>query len=114
MLTNSKLTVYHKTEEDHDYKWVRHNYEQVWFFGGKGSSTNKGYETANDCQVRVPYDLNSNLDISDFKIGDILVPQELDIDIDSETDLQEYDYFNITAITNNQHGPNKHIHLSGK
>ena len=27
---------------------------------------------------------------------------------------EKYDYFNITAITNNQYGPNKHIHLSGK
>ena len=42
------------------------------------------------------------------------MPQELKIDIDSETNLQEYDYFNITAITNNQYGLNKHIHLSGK
>ena len=114
MLTNSKLTVYHKITDKHKAKWLRYNYDEVWFFGGKGSSTNKGYENANDCQVRIPYFQNQNLDISNFKIGDILVPQELKIDIDSETNLQEYGYFNITAITNNQYGLNKHIHLSGK
>ena len=114
MLTNSKLTVYHKNIENHKTKWSKYSYDKVWFFGGKGSSTNKGYENANDCQVRIPYDENLNLDISNFKIGDILVPQELNDDINNEKDLEKYDYFNITAITDNQYGPNKHIHLSGK
>lgn len=116
MITNSKLTVYHKgfDYEHHIETWTRFNYEKVWWFGGKGTSTNAGYENANDIQIRIPYDLNEGLSAVNFDIGDILVQGELNIDITRQQDLGEYQIYNITAINNNFFGNNKHIHLSGK
>lgn len=112
MLVNSSLTVYHKVEVDHDYKWVRYFYKNIWWFGGKGTSTNKGYDNANDVQIRIFYDLNPNLDYNNFEIGDILVQGEYK-DITSEEDIQS-EYYNITSLNNNVFGNNKHIHISGK
>lgn len=121
MLVNSSLTVYHKVfdEEKRVEKWIRYNYgdeteNKVWLYGGKGSSLNKGYENANDVKIRIPYDINENLDISNFKIGDILVQGTLDFDIATINDLQKYEIYNITSIMNNTFGENKHIHLGGK
>ena len=115
MLVNSSLTVYHKVEIGHDYKWVRYFYESIWWFGGKGASLNKGYENANDVQIRIPYDLNPSLDYNNFGIGDILVQGEYE-DIVSENDLKDLNipYYNITSLNNNVFGNNKHIHISGK
>ena len=113
MLVNSSLTVYHKIEEQHDYKWVRYNYKEIWWFGGKGASLNKGYENANDVQIRIPYDLNPSLDYNNFGIGDILVQGTLESDITSEEDIQS-EYYNITSLNNNVFGNNKHIHIGGK
>lgn len=113
MLVNSSLTVYHKVEDNRDYKWVRYNYEKVWWFGGKGSSLNKGYENANDVQIRIPYELNPKLDYNNFGIGDILVRGTLESDITSEEDIQG-EYYNITSLTNNIFGNNQHIHIGGK
>ena len=112
MLTNSSLTVYHKVEIDHDYKWARYFYKNIWWFGGKGSSTNKGYDNANDVQIRIPYDLNPDLDYNNFGIGDILVQGEHK-DITSEQDIQG-EYYNITSLNNNVFGNNRHIHIGGK
>lgn len=112
MLVNSSLTVYHKVEIDHDYKWVKYFYKNIWWFGGKGASLNKGYENANDVQIRIYYDLNPNLDYNNFGIGDILVQGEHK-DITSEEDITS-EYFNITSLNNNIFGNNKHIHIGGK
>lgn len=116
MITNSKLTVYHNGMDysKHEETWTRFNYDNVWWFGGKGTSTNKGYENANDIDIRIPYDKNDNLSPINFDIGDIVVGQELDIDIKTQSDLDNYEVYNITAINNNFFGNNKHIHLSGK
>lgn len=116
MLVNSNLTVYHKTfdEENRLEKWIRFNYEKVWFHGGKGASIHKGYENANDVDIRIPYDLNQNLNLDNFKIGDLLVPNSLELDIKTTSDLKKYEFYSITSITNNTYGPNKHIHLGGK
>lgn len=112
MLVNSDLTVYHKVENNHDYKWETHYYEKIWWFGGKGASLNKGYENANDVQIRIPYELNPKLDYNDFGIGDILV-QGRHGDITSEEDITS-EYYNITSLNNNVFGNNKHIHVGGK
>ncbi len=112
MLVNSSLTVYHKVEIDHDYKWIKYFYKNIWWFGGKGSSTNKGYDNANDVQIRILYDLNPDLDYNNFGIGDILVQGEHK-DITSEEDIQG-EYYNITSLNNNTFGNNKHIHIGGK
>ena len=117
MLVNGGVTIYHKIlDEDIDFgpyeKWERHNYSDAWFFGGKGAGINKGYQDANDVEVRIPY--NQELDINDFAIGDIIVKGILTDEIDTQDDLKEYQIYNITSINNNLFGNNKHIHIGGK
>lgn len=122
MIVNNKLTVYHKgfDETTRLEKWIRFNYgtdeseNKIWWFGGKGTSTNKGYENANDVQIRIPYDLNNGLNINNFAIGDILVKGFIEDDINVQQDLADYDIYNITSINDNDFGNSKHIHLSGK
>lgn len=116
MICNSKLTIYHQDGLDvatHSEKWRRFNYDNVWFFGGKGASLNKGYDNANDVEIRLPYDMNE-LDINNFKIGDIIVQGELTQDIATQQDLKNYQVYNITSIKNNNFGNSKHIHIGGK
>ena len=115
MITNASLTHYHKTidSETRLEKWIRYNYDNVWWFGGKGSSINKGYENANDVDVRIPYDKN-NIDISNLAIGDIIIKGTLETDITTQQDLKNYEVYNITSINDNNFGINQHIHLGGK
>lgn len=117
MLINSSLTIYHMSGLDTTTQletWTRYNYENVWFFGGKGAGAYKGYDDANDVEVRIPYNANESLNIDNFAIGDIIVQGTLNIDITSQQDLEEYLVYNITSINNNTFGNNKHIHLGGK
>ena len=96
MLVNSGLTVYHKwyDEDERLEKWKRFNYISAWWFGGKGAGINKGYENANDVQIRIPYDMNNNLDFKNFAIGESI--------------------YKITALINNTFGNNPHIHIGGR
>ena len=116
MITNSELTVYHKGFDDFSRSeiWTRYNYSKTWWFGGKGAGTNKGYENANDVQIRIPYKQNDNLEISNFEIGDILVKGRVELDITRQQDLSNYLVYNITSINNDDFGSEPHIHLSGK
>lgn len=117
MITNSSVTIYHMNGLDtttHLETWVRHNYSNVWFFGGRGASIDKGYDNANDVEVRIPYDQNSGLNINDFAIGDIIIDGTLELNINSQEDLQGYLTYNITSIKNNNFGNSQHIHLGGK
>ena len=115
MIINASLTHYHKTldETTRLEKWIRYNYENVWLFGGKGSSINKGYENANDVNVRIPYDKN-NIDIGNLAIGDIIIKGTLNTDITTQQDLKNYEIYNITSINDNNFAINRHIHLGGK
>lgn len=114
MIVNGELTIYHKVLENRTEKWIRYNYHDVWYFGGKGASINEGYENANDVNVRIWYDLNPNLDINNFAIGDIIVKGILTDDIETQQDLLKYETYNITSITDNTFGNSKHIHIGGK
>lgn len=116
MLTNTSVTIYHRNGLDPITRreiWDRHNYDNVWFFGGKGAGINKGYDNANDVEVRLPYSKN-NLNINDFAIGDIIVKGTLTTNIETQQDLANYQIYNITSITNNNFGNNQHIHIGGK
>lgn len=115
MITNSSLTVYHKeyNEETRLDKWIRYNYDKVWFFGGKGAGINKGYDNANNVDIRIPYNVNE-VDITKIKIGDILVKGILTQEITTQQDLINYDVFNITSINDNNFGNNPHIRIGGK
>lgn len=114
MITNSSLTIYHKVldEETRLEKWIRYNYSKVWFFGGKGASINKGYNNANDVDIRIPY--NMELDINNFAIGDIIVKGDLHQEIATQQDIINCEVYNITSINDNNFGNNPHIHIGGK
>lgn len=116
MLTNTDMTLYHKgfDEETRLNKWIRHYYEKVWWFGGKGANTQMGYENANDVQIRIPYENNENLNIADFSIGDIVCKGNIEKAITNQSELNGVEFYNITAISNNAFGNNQHIHLGGK
>ena len=117
MITNSSLTIYHKDGLDiatHFEKWTRYNYDNVWFFSGKGAGINKGYDNANNVEIRIPYNKNYGLDVNNFAIGDIIVQGTLDTDIETQDDLSNYLIYNITSIKNNNFGNNQHIHIRGK
>ena len=115
MITNSSLTIYHKGYDKTTRleTWTRYNYSKVWFFGGKGASINKGYDNANDVEIRIPYDENNNLNINNFAIGDIIVQGTLETNINTQEDLSSYQIYNITSIKNNTFGT-QHIHIGGK
>lgn len=115
MITNASLTIYHKEYDETTRleKWVRFNYKNVWFFGGKGASVNKGYDNANDVDVRIPYKQNQ-VDVDKIQIGDILVKGDLAKNINTQQDLSEFEFYNITSINDNNFGNNPHIHIGGK
>lgn len=114
MITNSSLTIYHKVldEETRLEKWIRYNYSKVWFFGGKGAGINKGYNNANDVDIRMPY--NKELNIKNFAIGDIIVKGDLYKEIATQQELMNYEVYNITSINDNNFGNSPHIHIGGK
>ena len=116
MLVNSSITVFHKGFDDSSRleTWTRYNYDKVWCFGGKGASVNKGYDNANDIEIRIPYNEYEDLEIGNFSIGDIVVQGTLDIDITTSEDLSDYETYVITNITNNTFGNNPHIHIGGR
>ena len=93
--------------------WNRYNYE-AWCFGGHGAGINQGYDNANDFNSRIPYKKNENLSVSNFAVGDIVIPQEVDIDITDESQISQYDRFNITSINDNNFGTRPHIHIGGR
>ena len=116
MLVNRDMTLYHKVldTETRLEKWERYYIEKVWWYGGKGANTQTGYENANDVQIRIPYEMNENLNIANFNVGDIVCKGNIEKTITSQSDLNGVEYYNITAINNNTFGNNAHIHLGGK
>ena len=118
MIYNNSITIYHKENDldtlTHLEKWKRYNYDKVWFFKKIKARINEGYTNANNVQVRIPYDENKNLNINDFAVGDIIVEGKIDLNIETQEDLSNYEIFNITGITNNNFGQEKHIHLEGE
>jgi hypothetical protein len=112
MITNKAITYYHKTlNENKLEQWTKTIFENVWVFGGKGSSINKGYDNANDVNVRIPMKLVENTDL--FKIGDI-VAVGIQGNITKQSDLKGIEFYNITSININDFGNNPHVHLGGR
>lgn len=117
MITNGSVTVYHYSGLDtatHLEKWTKYTYDEAWFFDKTEANENKGYDSANKVEVRLPYTKNSNLNIANFKIGDIIVKGTINEEISKQQDLAGYVIYNITSITNANFGKNPHIHLGGK
>lgn len=133
MITNNVITYYKKgLNENKLTKWTRYVFKNVWVFGGKGSSINKGYENANDVNVRIPMEYIE--DTSIFAIGDIvaigtptfeLYPDKnlfvndnlflgTQNDIIRQCQLNGIEFYNVTSININNFGNNQHVHLGGK
>lgn len=102
MLTNKDITIYHKmlNEETRLEEYRSFYYQNCWVFGGKGASINKGYENANDIEIRIPYSTNENLNIADFTIGDIIFIGKGIKFVKTQNDLNG-EVYNITSIINN-------------
>lgn len=112
MLSNATITYYHKTlGQDRLEKWDKYTFEKVWKFGGKGSSINKGYDNANNVDVRIPIEKVN--DVTIFQLGDILAIGELNA-IETQEDLQGQEFYNVTSININNFGGTPHVHLGGK
>lgn len=111
MLTNTKMTYYHKTlDENRLEKWNKIVFDNVWWYGNNGSSIYKGYAEANDVEVRIPLEEVSSIDI--FAIGDMMYKGEgPDIIKTSELDGKA---FAVRSYTINLYGGTPHIHLGGK
>lgn len=117
MRTNGSVTVYHYSGLDtatHLEKWTKYTYNEAWLFDKTEATQNKGYDSANKVEVRLPYSKNSNLNIANFAIGDIIVRGTIAEEINRQQDLAGYVIYNITSITNANFGNNPHIHLGGK
>ena len=116
MITNAEITIYHKEFDSKrkKEKWRRFNYDRVWKYGGVGSSINKGYDVANDIDIRIPYNKNEKLNIKNFSVGDIIVIGKTQLNINRQQDLSKYEIYNITSIINNTVGIEPHIHIGGK
>ena len=113
MITNKTITYYHKTlnKATRLEEWQKTIFTDVWVFAGKGSNINKGYENANDCNIRIPIEYVE--DTSIFSIGDIVAIGEQN-DITTQSDLKDVEFYNITSININNFGNNPHIHLGGR
>ena len=116
MITNGSLTIFHKgfDTETRLEKWIRFNYDKVWFFGGEGAGINKGYDNANNFDFRIPYDQYENLDVKNFAKGDIVINDTINYDITDDSELDDFKKFNITSINDNNFGEHQHIHIGGK
>lgn len=113
MITNKVITYYHKTfnKETKLYEWQRYTFTNTWVFGGKGNHLNRGYENANDVDVRIEMKYIDNKSI--FKIGDIIVVGYFG-DIEKQSDVEATEFYNVTSININDFGSQPHIHLGGK
>lgn len=113
MITNNSITYYHQVlnQTTRLPEWSKVVFEDVWVFGGKGSGINKGYENANDVNVRIPMEYVT--DTSIFQIGDIIAVGVQD-NISKQSDLNGKEFYNVTSININNFGNNPHVHLGGK
>lgn len=112
MISNGDITYYHKGLDQNKLEtWTRFIFEDVWSFGGKGSSINRGYENANDINVRIP--IEKAKDRSIFKRGDIMAKGKQG-NITKQSDLNGVEFYNVTSININDFGSEPHVHLGGK
>ena len=112
MITNKPITYYHKELDPNKLPiWIKYVFDSVWIFSGKGSSINKGYENANDMDVRIPMEYVRNKNI--FAIGDIVAVGKQS-NITKQSDLNGKEFYNITSVNINNFGSNPHVHLGGK
>lgn len=113
MLVNKEITYYHKVlnETTRLEEWERHIFRNAWVFAGKGSTQSKGYDNANELNVRIPMQYIKDVEL--FNIGDIVALGEQG-EIIKQSDLEGIEFYNVTKINVNDFGNNPHIHLGGQ
>lgn len=116
MLTNNKVTIYHKSGLDvatRLEKWTRYNYDDVWVFERKSASITNEIDNANNIEIRIPYNKNQ-INIQNLTIDDVIVVGHIELNINTIQDLKGYNTYVIDNITDNKFGYNQHIHIGGK
>jgi len=112
MIVNKAITYYHKGLDENKLEiWKKYVFLNVWVFAGKGSYINKGYENANDMDIRIP--MHYVKDKSIFTLDDI-VAIGIQPDINKQSDLKDKEFYNVTSVNINDFGNNPHIHLGGR
>ena len=112
MITNKKITYYHKTldSETRLEKWTKYEFNDVWCFARKSITENSGLANNNDIQVRI--EMKYVNDASIFNVGDIILIGTGN-NINTQNDLQGREFYNVTNIAINNFGGTPHIHLGG-
>ena len=112
MIVNKAITYYKKGLDSNKLPiWTKYVFSNVWIFGGEGSNINKGYENANNVDVRIP--MKYVTDTSIFSAEDIIAIGEQN-DITQQSDLEGKEFYNVTSVNINDFGNNPHVHLGGK
>ena len=101
-----EITFFHYENE----KWAKKHYLGV-FQGGLGASLNKGLEKANDVKIWLFYKDNKKLKIKDIHIDDIVVKGRVNTMITKQSDLNEFEIFNIMTLINRDYGSNEMQHI---
>ena len=118
MITNGSLTIFHKgfDVDTRLEKWIRFNYSNVWFVDKQGAIIDKGYSERNNFECRIPYAQNENLNVKNFAKADIAIKGTINYDISDDSELDDFETYNIKVITNANYGTSdrQHIHLSGE
>lgn len=121
MPTNTDITIFRKelNTKTNLYEYKRIYYEFVNWQGGLDASLNKGYEQANDVNIYIPKIANNieNVNIYEFKIGDIICKGNIKEVITKESDLKKYtQVYNIKTIVPRDLGSDaiQHIEIGAK
>ena len=116
MITNNKVTIYHKSGLDiatRFEKWTRYNYDKVWVFERNSANITNKINNTNNIEIRIPYNENE-VNINNLTIGDVIVVGHVELDISTIQDLRNYHTYVIDNITDNKTGNSQHIHIGGK
>ena len=110
MITNTKVTIYHRGVSDHSTTYTRYVVNQAMWQGGHGSSLNKGISEGNDVTCYIPLE-NDNLKDVSIAIGDYILKGEIEGNIASKSDLKDKDVYTIQTIIYEDYGSSNMQHF---
>lgn len=115
MITNTKVTIYHRETINHTTAFTRYVVDRGMWQGGHGSSISKGILESNDVTCYLPYENNNVSDVS-IAIGDYILKGEINNDITSKSDLENQDVYTIQSIIPYDYGglDMQHIKIGAK
>lgn len=110
MITNTKVTIYHRGVSNHLPTYTKYVVSKVMWQGGHGSSISKGIADGNDITCYIPLE-NDNLKGVSIAIGDYILKGEIVSNITSKSDLESMDVYTIQSISNKDYGSDRMQHL---